>query len=286
MTHATYSLLPHLLNSQVMIQNTLLAQLYTVLHGYCGDYGFGTSPPEADEIMRVFEADFTSLRLEVESGIMMLARGKAIAQPMGGSEKGKSYTGLNIRNGVQSKIAERRGTSQTKTSTLGRPHAAAIEERPPSPEATPPPAYNMVSRPKITSNGNSSFSKSSHALLSPDYGSPSSTTSPSQGDYFAPASHTSSFTPRRPSAQSLASSISLASIASKKKPPPPPPKRMPSQQFEYVTALYDFNGEGEGDLSFREGDRIRIVKKTGSVNDWWEGELRGSRGSFPANYCQ
>jgi hypothetical protein len=281
MTHATYSILPHLLNAQIMIQNALLAQLYTVLHGYCADYGFSSTPPEAYEIVRTFEADFTSLRLEAESGIMMLAKGKAVHQPMAYGEKSKSYTGLNIRNGIQN----RRTTSQTKTSTIARPRPA-VEEREPSPEA--PPVANIASRPRIPASN--SFTKSPSGLLSPDYGSTG--TSPSlsaiqQTDYFAPASHTSSHIPRRPSATSMASSTSISSIASKKKPPPPPPpKRIPSQQFEYVTALYDFAGQGDGDLSFSEGDRIKIVKKTGSTNDWWEGELRGVKGSFPANYCQ
>lgn len=53
-----------------------------------------------------------------------------------------------------------------------------------------------------------------------------------------------------------------------------------------MTALYDFAGQGSGDLVFREGDRIRVTKKTGSTDDWWEGELKGVQGSFPANYCQ
>lgn len=85
----------------------------------------------------------------------------------------------------------------------------------------------------------------------------------------------------------LPSGSSIASVAAgKKKPPPPPPKRIPSTQGFFVTALYDFTGEGEGDLSFKEGDRIKVVKKTGSTDDWWDGELKGSQGSFPANYCQ
>ncbi len=75
-----------------------------------------------------------------------------------------------------------------------------------------------------------------------------------------------------------------ATIAGKKKPPPPPP-RMPSIQALFVTALYEFGGQGEGDLVFKEGDRIKVVKKTESTDDWWQGELRGVRGSFPANYC-
>ncbi len=51
-------------------------------------------------------------------------------------------------------------------------------------------------------------------------------------------------------------------------------------------AQYAFNGQGEGDLSFREGDRIKIVKKTDTLDDWWVGELGGVEGNFPANYCK
>jgi len=76
--------------------------------------------------------------------------------------------------------------------------------------------------------------------------------------------------------------------AAKKKPPPPPPKKRPElpKRHEYVIAQYDFGGEGAGDLRFREGDKIRVVSKTNSINDWWEGEVRGTTGSFPANYCK
>lgn len=74
-------------------------------------------------------------------------------------------------------------------------------------------------------------------------------------------------------------------IKEKKKPPPPPPKRMVSQ-FLYAEALYDFQGQNQGDLSFREGDQIQVVKKTDSTDDWWEGKLNGVKGSFPANYCK
>jgi amphiphysin len=75
--------------------------------------------------------------------------------------------------------------------------------------------------------------------------------------------------------------------ATKKKPPPPPPKRIGSQNSGvYAVALYSFDGQNPGDLSFKEGDQIKVIKKTGSVDDWWEGELRGVKGSFPANYCK
>jgi len=74
-------------------------------------------------------------------------------------------------------------------------------------------------------------------------------------------------------------------LGQKKKPPPPPPKRIQNSSL-YAKALYSFAGEGQGDLCFREGDMIKVVKKTDSTDDWWEGELRGIKGSFPANYCK
>ncbi|THC94033.1 hypothetical protein EYZ11_006475 [Aspergillus tanneri] len=78
----------------------------------------------------------------------------------------------------------------------------------------------------------------------------------------------------------------LATAVGKKKPPPPPKPRTASNTALYVTALYDFGGQSPGDLAFREGDRIRVLQKTESTDDWWEGELRGVKGSFPANYVE
>ncbi|EAU92940.1 Hob1p [Coprinopsis cinerea okayama7 len=88
---------------------------------------------------------------------------------------------------------------------------------------------------------------------------------------------------------SLARSPSAASsVAATKRPPPPPPplKPKPKPVVVYVTALYDFDAQAEGDLSFRAGDRIELVKKTESQEDWWTGRLNGQEGIFPGNYVQ
>ncbi|XP_004686151.2 PREDICTED: SH3 domain-containing YSC84-like protein 1 [Condylura cristata] len=53
---------------------------------------------------------------------------------------------------------------------------------------------------------------------------------------------------------------------------------------EVVTALYSFEGQQPGDLTFQAGDRITVLARTDSHFDWWEGELRGRTGIFPANY--
>lgn len=47
-------------------------------------------------------------------------------------------------------------------------------------------------------------------------------------------------------------------------------------------ALYSYTGE-VGDLSFSEGDVIKVHKDEG---EWWEGSCRGEQGLFPANYVK
>ncbi|NXE35581.1 SH3Y1 protein, partial [Ptilorrhoa leucosticta] len=51
-----------------------------------------------------------------------------------------------------------------------------------------------------------------------------------------------------------------------------------------VTALYSFEGQQPGDLTFKAGDKITVTTKTNSQFDWWEGRTGGKTGIFPANY--
>jgi hypothetical protein len=121
------------------------------------------------------------------------------------------------------------------------------------------------------------------------YSDASSTHTNGHDDYFANGTSNGNGRPRIPSSTSSYTGgyPSPQAIAAKKKPPPPPPpKKVGSFHGEYVTAMYDFDSQNDGDLSFREGDKIRVIKKTNSSQDWWEGELRGYKGSFPANYVK
>jgi len=85
-------------------------------------------------------------------------------------------------------------------------------------------------------------------------------------------------------------SIATASAAASRRPPPPPPlKPKPNSnapQIKYVVALYDFAAQTDGDLSFHTGDKIELVEKTQSSEDWWTGRLNGVQGVFPGNYVQ
>ncbi|ELP89417.1 bridging integrator, putative [Entamoeba invadens IP1] len=78
---------------------------------------------------------------------------------------------------------------------------------------------------------------------------------------------------------STPSSAARTSTSSGKRAPPPPPTRGPKK--EQVKCEYDYTAQDQGELSFKEGDLIEVIKKEG---DWWLGELNGQQGYFPYNY--
>lgn len=74
--------------------------------------------------------------------------------------------------------------------------------------------------------------------------------------------------------------------AAKSKAAPPPPKPKPGRlsavpAVETVTALYDYEAQAEGDLSFSAGDTIEVVQRTGNENEWWIGKIGIRQGQFP-----
>lgn len=50
---------------------------------------------------------------------------------------------------------------------------------------------------------------------------------------------------------------------------------------QYLIAQWDYTAEGNYELSFKEGDKIKLLEKHN--DDWWEGELNDEIGFFPAN---
>jgi amphiphysin len=67
---------------------------------------------------------------------------------------------------------------------------------------------------------------------------------------------------------------------------PPPPKPKPSRlsgvpAAETCTALYDYEAQQEGDLSFSAGDVIEVIHRTSNDNEWWTGKFKGRQGQFP-----
>lgn len=76
--------------------------------------------------------------------------------------------------------------------------------------------------------------------------------------------------------------------AASQKAKPPPPKPKPGRlsgapPVETCTALYDYEAQAQGDLSFSEGERIEIVQRTSNENEWWTGRIGTREGQFPGN---
>ena len=95
--------------------------------------------------------------------------------------------------------------------------------------------------------------------------------------------------PTSPALRSPASPGLAAAAAAKAKPPPPKPKpknlkSSGSPAPETVTALYDYQAQAAGDLSFHAGDVIEIVSRTQNENEWWTGKVHGQTGSFPGTF--
>lgn len=60
-----------------------------------------------------------------------------------------------------------------------------------------------------------------------------------------------------------------------------PPPTAAQQVSKFSTALYDFDGQ-EGELSFKAGDKIKMLSRVNA--EWVNGEFRGAKGIFPANF--
>ncbi|KAM8710124.1 hypothetical protein ACLKA7_016852 [Drosophila subpalustris] len=62
------------------------------------------------------------------------------------------------------------------------------------------------------------------------------------------------------------------------------PQKRTKSDVEWCIALYDYDATAEDELTFEEGDKIKIITKTahGVDDGWWEGELDGKFGNFPS----
>ncbi|PHH62288.1 hypothetical protein CDD81_7276 [Ophiocordyceps australis] len=64
------------------------------------------------------------------------------------------------------------------------------------------------------------------------------------------------------------------------------PRKPPLLGKNEAIALFTFEADQPGDLGFKKGDIITVLKKTESDNDWWTGMLGTKHGIFPSNYVK
>ncbi|ROT37513.1 SH3 domain signaling protein [Sodiomyces alkalinus F11] len=281
-------LVPYLLASLATIENRLLGLYYTVLHGYCQDHEFPSPPPPMDQVISQWASRFKPVQSETES-MSILARGKAVRMPMAANYDSQSGNpaprNSQTRNtsGFLPGLTENNGTEPTRRTTRipSTSSAALSNKSDASPQSSRQSSQSALSRSKVGLP--TDFTTATSLGQSPGSGplAPGYTPSRERSDYFEHQSQLVISTVASPQGRSASGGIM------KKKPPPPPPtKRAQQAPVEYVIAEHNFTSDQDGDLSFREGDRIKIVKKTQKLQDWWVGELGGVQGNFPANYCR
>lgn len=250
------SILPHLLGVQIMIQTTLLAHYYTALHNYCVETDFQSPPPPMADVISVWAMDFTPVRKRAEA-IECIARGKAVHQSMSLREEVSMVQSQIFRDGIR---------NQRQLSNSGL--IPAQNSKPPMETGSRSLEVSTITK---SSTQRRQIESGVHKLTSNEK---SLQTTPNTFNRSHPAGVNHD-------------QIQRTLVGKKRPPPPPPPKRITSKVPEtYVTALYSFEGETDGDLSFKDGDIIKVTKRTDSMDDWWEGILQGRQGSFPANYCK
>lgn len=219
-----------------------------------------------DTVISDWEARFRPIQKEIES-FAVIRSGRVVLQPMRVGDDRSRNTPISVTKGDT-----RNGATRSTPGTIpasGPPRPRLIPHSPsgyhgPPRQRSPAPTSTVIGSGVATDFTVATGLSDSSAVSSPG--------PRAAADYFGHA------TARTPS--------TITNIAARKKPPPPPPPKKVTLVEEFVVALYDFPGQGSGDLSFREGDLIKVIKKTETDQDWWVGELGGVRGSFPANYCK
>lgn len=71
----------------------------------------------------------------------------------------------------------------------------------------------------------------------------------------------------------------------KRKGPQVAPKRG-ARRVQYVEALYDYEADGEDEITIHAGDKIVLLQEDTDGSGWTEGEINGQKGLFPTSYIR
>ncbi|KAL2157947.1 hypothetical protein VTH06DRAFT_5002, partial [Thermothelomyces fergusii] len=287
--HAAFSLVTPLLSNLVMIQNRLLGLYYTTLHSYCEEFGFPSPPPPMGDVIATWNGAFTPVRSEVES-ISFIARGKSTRQQLQQQQQQQqqyNHEPMGIGNGLRRSVMALTSSQRPRTlpalsaspssssSALTRQLAdytnatdfttatilggAAVGRTAvnggQTPSQIPPPqnSHSFSTRPPLHHHHHQQQQQQHHHHHQLEEKQTQQQQQPHQHLLSTPAGDTTG-----------------PSVLGKKKPPPPPPppkRAATNKPGEWVVAAYSFTGQGDGDLSFREGDRIRVLKRTETDQD-------------------
>lgn len=170
---------------------------------------------------------------------------------------------FNLTLGIEEAFEAKRGDVQERADALGIVHFKTTGGKSRSKYEVQRPSIGGSAKPLAIENG------ASPAL------------SPSVPPAYSPAASSSAL---MVNSAANGSGSWGAAAAAKAKPPPPKPKPTRfsgAPMVETVTALYDYEAQAAGDLSFNAGDVIEIVQRTANENEWWTGKIGTKQGQFP-----
>lgn len=231
-----------------------------------------------DELPKLFALEREFIRPLFQSFYyMQLNVFYTLHEKMQGCDIGYFNLQLDVEEGFEAKrgdIQERaEAISITKFKTTGGKRPARL-----GPGASRLAIENKKSPSRLAIEDKKSDSTTRHSLDSSSESPP-----PPYSGQLSPSSGTI--------ARASSTSSAWGAAAKKKGAAPPPPKPKPSRlsgapAAETATALYDYEAQAEGDLSFSTGDVIEVVTRTANENEWWVGKIKGKQGQFPGNYVK
>lgn len=255
---ATFNLIPPLLSNIVLIQTRLLGLYYTALHGYCQEIGLPSPPPPMNEVISTWCSTYGTIRQKVES-LSIVARGNSAHKTLKLGDDILCPTGTGSNRTSSSSSSAKPHVRQCRVSSIS----------------------SLEAPPFMT--GNNPVAQPSSARQ-PNYTHPTDfTTTVALGgvDIVHPGQRTSRLhtsdddsavspsTPSRNVGNNTKQSVLM--VAKKKAPPPPPPPKRISgaKKEEWVIAQYAFAAQGPEDLSFQEGDKIKVLWRSKTDQDWY-----------------
>ena len=205
-------------------------------------------PPEADALYRALNAKFHTLGTQTYTS-------RSIGSEEDGSPRSIGRNSSTFKSAhISAPGTLRQPPPIRQSGGYGAPMAIQQQPYNPTPSPQSPPSYQP------TANSGNNYNNSYGQDIKPPVNN-----------------YNNSYNTNNNSNNSLASQA-----AAKRAPPPPPPSRkpvIPPPPSEPVAkALYAFDGQQQGDLSFQEGDVITIIQKTDSQDDWWTGKINGRQG--------
>lgn len=235
-----------------------------------------------DELPKLFTLEREFIRPLFQSFYyMQLNVFYTLHERMQGCDIGYFNLQLDIEEGFEAKRGDIRDQAEALSIVKFKTTGA---KRPPKPLALGGPNRLAIE------NKGSSSSSSSTALTTTTPGRRASTDFSSSEKPPPPySSMLSPATAGNSVMRSASTGSSWGAAAKAKKAAPPPPKPKPSRlsgapAAETATALYDYEAQAEGDLSFTAGEIIAIVTRTANENEWWIGKIHGKQGQFPGKY--